>query len=245
MRLTVVFAAVFMSSVLGFPQAQKPRIAVVIDDFGLTYKKNVPDSDWMKIAWPVTFAVMPESPRTSQAAEEARAFGHELIIHFPFDPFLSLDLPKDKVSAQDIDKVEKLLNKSFKQIPGVVGLNNHRSYRATQNIPMMGAFMRLLKPRNIYFVDSKVSPRSVAFDQARKAGIPSASNITFLDEAKKHDKAFCIAMLRRAAAYARKHGQAVVIGHHYFHGTYEGLLEEIPKLQAQGFEFVFASALVH
>src|SRR2546423_1474422 len=47
----------------------KPRLAVVIDDFGLTYKKNVPDESWMAIRWPVTFAVMPESPRTKEAAK--------------------------------------------------------------------------------------------------------------------------------------------------------------------------------
>lgn len=224
-------------------QGPKPRIAVVIDDFGLTYPKNVPDEEWMKIGWPITFAVMPESPRTAEAARRTKASGHELILHFPFDPFLSLELPKDKVSAQDVEKVRKLMDKSFKQIPGASGLNNHRSYRATRNRPFMKEFMGMLKARGIYFVDSKVSERSLAYEEARKAGIPAAANLVFLDTAQKHDKAFCIRMLRRAASYAKKRGQALVIGHHYFHGTYEGLMEEVPKLRAEGFDFVFASAL--
>ena len=73
--------------------AEKPKIAVVIDDFGLTYPKNVPDEKWMKVPFPYTAAVMPESPRTRQSARQLEDAGKEVIIHFPFDPFLSLDLP--------------------------------------------------------------------------------------------------------------------------------------------------------
>jgi polysaccharide deacetylase 2 family uncharacterized protein YibQ len=187
---------------------------------------------------------MPESPRTAQAARETKENGHELIVHFPFDPFLTLELPKDRASPKDLENVGKLMQKAFKQIPGAVGLNNHRSYKATQNRPMMQAFMGLLKARGVYFLDSKVSQNSVAYEEARKAGIPAAANVGFLDDTKRHDKAFCIRMLRQAASQARRHGEALAIGHHYFHGTYEGLIEEIPKLQAEGYEFVFASALV-
>src|SRR5262249_41555015 len=62
----------------------KPKIALVIDDFGLTYPKDVPDEDWMKLPFPMTFADMPKSPRTGKAAEMTKKAGKELIIHFPF-----------------------------------------------------------------------------------------------------------------------------------------------------------------
>lgn len=224
--------------------AAAPRLAIVIDDFGLTYPKNPPDEKWMALDLPMTFAVMPESPRTSRAAKETLAAGKELVIHFPFDPFLSLELPAGRVSPEDLRKVLELLDKSVKQIPGAKGLNNHRSYKATRHRPLMEAFMKLLKPKGLYFLDSLVSPKSVAFEEARRASIPAAVNAIFLDEAKVHDKPFCRKMLRRAAALARKRGEAVAIGHHYFWGTYECLAEEGPKLKKEGFEFVFASALL-
>ena len=82
--------------------AASPKIAVVLDDFGLTYPKDQPDEDWMKISWPVTMAVMPVSPRTTKAALRVKEAGHELIIHFPFDKYLKLDLPKGRVSAGDL-----------------------------------------------------------------------------------------------------------------------------------------------
>jgi uncharacterized protein len=225
-------------------EPSKPRVAVVIDDFGLTYPKNVPDEDWMRISWPITYAVMPESPRTGQAAKRTKETGHELIIHFPFDPFQSLKLPKDSVDPEDFAQVERLLDKAFKQIPGPVGLNNHRSYKSTMNRPMMAAFMKLLKPRGGYFLDSKVSPKTVAYDEAQKAGIPAAKNYIFMEEPGHYnDKAFAAAMLRQAAARARKNGSAIIIGHHYYRGTYDALVEEVPKLQKDGIEFVFASKL--
>ncbi|MBI4424102.1 MAG: divergent polysaccharide deacetylase family protein [Elusimicrobia bacterium] len=239
------FALLLLASVAGPALgAPKPRVAVVIDDFGLTYKRNVPDEKWYALEWPVTFAVMPESPRTREAARRVKEAGHELIIHFPFDPFLSLALPKDRLDPADLGKVEALLEKAFSQIPGPVGLNNHRSYRATQNRPLMTAFMERLKPRNVYFLDSGVSPRSVAYAEARAAGIPAARNYIFLEEPKRYSKEFCAQMLRRAAARARRQGSAIAIGHHYYQGTYDGLVEEVPRLRAAGIEFVRASALL-
>ena len=239
--------------------AGAPRVAVVIDDFGLTYPKDVPDEEWMKLSFPITFAVMPASPRTTAVAERTKASGHELIIHYPFDKYQKLELPADRVSAADLKSVAALLDKAFKQIPGPVGLNNHQSLRGTANRPMMAAFMRMLKPRGVYFLDSRVGPKSVAYDEARKAGLPAASNGIFLDgsheprarhskdpkalaEAVAKDKAVCVHYLRYSADQARKHGIAVAIGHHYYHGTFECLVSEVPKLEAEGVEFVFASA---
>jgi polysaccharide deacetylase 2 family uncharacterized protein YibQ len=226
------------------PAFAAPQVAIVIDDFGLTYKANPVDEDWMNLKATMTFAVMPESPRTKIAAKATLAAGKELIIHYPFDPFQKFDLAPDHATDADVAKAEKLLEKSFKQIPGAVGLNNHRSDRATKNRPLMDAFMRLYKPKGLFFVDSKVSPQSVAYAAAKAAGIPAAENFIFLDTAQIHTKPFCEKMLARAVAKARKTGHVVAIGHHYFHGTFDCLREEIPRYEKEGVEFVKASALV-
>jgi uncharacterized protein len=254
-----MLALLLALAVLAPAQPPKPKIAVVIDDFGLNYPKDVPDEDWMALGFPITYAVMPVSPRTAQAARRTREAGHELIIHFPFDKYLPLKLPKDSVDPDDLAKVDALLEKAFKQMPDPKGLNNHQSYRGTMNRPMMQAFMKRLKPRVAYFLDSNVSTKTVAFEEARKAGIPTAINSIFLDgtsEAKTRrkgpeelaagiarDKAACLKYLKTAAALARRNGHAIAIGHHYYHGTYQCVRDGVPELEKQGFEFVFASAL--
>lgn len=224
--------------------AAAPQIAVVIDDFGLNYKKTPPDEEWLALPGAMTFAVMPESPRTKKIAPMvSSSTTKELIIHYPFDPFQSLKLAKDKVDPEDAIKVLKLLEKSMKQIPNAKGLNNHRSYRGTQNRPLMNAFMAQLKPTGLYFLDSKVSEKSAAYSEAKLAGIPAAVNNVFLDTAELHTQAFCAKGLRQAVAHARKTGSAIVIGHHYFRTTLDCLKEEMPKHEKEGIVFVKGSAL--
>ena len=230
---------------LAVPAAAAPHVAIVIDDFGLNYKKTPPDEEWMALPGTMTFAVMPESPRTKKAAAltSSAAATKELIIHYPFDPFQSLKLTKDKADPEDISKIQQLLEKAMKQIPNAKGLNNHRSYRGTQNRPLMNAFMAQLKPTGLYFLDSKVSEKSVAYAEAKLAGIPAAMNYVFLDTAELHTQAFCAKGLRQAVAHARKTGSAIAIGHHYFRTTFDCLKEEMAKHEKEGIEFVRASAL--
>ena len=240
---TIRMAALLV--LLGAPAlAGSPRVAVVIDDFGLTYKANPADEVWMKLDEPLTFAVMPSSPRTKIAAKATLAAGKELIMHYPFDPYQKFELNPDTATAADVEKASKLLELMIKQVPGAVGLNNHRSDKATKNRPLMRAFMELYKPKGLYFVDSKVSAQSVAYSEAKTAGIKTAENYIFLDTAQIHTKWFCEKMLARAVAHARKTGEVLVIGHHYFHGTFDCLSEEMPRYAREGVEFVKASAIV-
>ena len=237
--MTLVFAAVAVPV-----QAAAPKVAIVIDDFGLNYKKTPPDEEWMALPGTMTFAVMSESPRTKKVSPLVSATANkELMIHYPFDPFQSLKLAKDAVDPEDALKVAALLDKAMKQIPNARGLNNHRSYKATRNRPLMNAFMAQLKPTGMYFLDSKVSEKSVAYAEAKLAGIPAAMNYVFLDTAELHTQAFCAKGLRQAVARARKTGSAIALGHHYFRTTFDCLKEEMPKHEKDGIEFVKASAL--
>ncbi len=233
----------FAVMLFAVPAGAAPRVAIVIDDFGLNYRSTPADEEWMALPWPLTFAVMPESPRTKKVSPLVSAASKELMIHYPFDPFQSLALTQDAVDPGDALKAAALLDKALKQIPNAKGLNNHRSYKATQNRPLMRAFMALLKPTGLYFLDSAVSKASVARAEAAAAGIPSSSNNVFLDTAELHTRAFCAKMLRQAAALARKRGSAIAIGHHYYRTTLDCLKEEMPKHEKDGVEFVFASAL--
>lgn len=228
---------------LAAPVAAAPRVAVVIDDFGFDSKRTPADAEWLALPHPLSYAVMPASPRTKQAARAVREAGRELLIHFPFDPFLTLALPEDAASPEDLAKVKALLERALREIPGAAGLNNHVSARATRNRPLMREFMKLIKGRVSFFLDSRTTSKTVAYEEARAAGIPSVIEFTFLDTDKPGDKGFCVAMLERAVARARRHGEAVAIGHHYWPQTLECLREEMPRHAAAGVSFVPVSAL--
>lgn len=224
-------------------ETPKPKLALVIDDFGFDSKRTPPDAEWAALPFPVSYAVMPASPRTKQAAKTFADAKKEVLIHFPFEPFQTLKLPKDSVDPEDLQKVTKLLEQAFRDIPGAKGLNNHISAHATANRPLMKAFMPLIKGRVEFFLDSRTNAKTVAYEEARAAGIPAAIEFTFLDTDKPGDKEFCVAMMKRAAGYAKKKGEAVIIGHHYWPGTLDCLKEQAPLLEAKGFEFVLVSSL--
>ncbi len=240
-----IVAVLLLTSPAAFAAAPTVQVAIVIDDFGLNYKKTPPDEEWIALPSTMTFAVMPESPRTKKIAAmtSAAPATKELIIHYPFDPFQSLKMAKDAVDPEDAIKIAKLLDKAMKQIPGAKGLNNHRSYRGTMNRPLMHAFMALLKPTGLYFIDSKVSEKSVAYSEAKLASIPAGMNYVFLDTAELHTQAFCAKGLKQAVARARKQGSVIAIGHHYFRSTFDCLKEEMPKYEKEGVEFVRGSEL--
>lgn len=223
--------------------APNPRLAVVIDDFGFDTERTPPDAEWLALPFPLSYAVMPASPRTKQAAKAVAEAKRELLIHYPFDPFQSLALPDDRVDPQDLAKVKKLLEDAFRDIPGAAGLNNHISARATANRPLMRAFMPLIKGRVGFFLDSRTNAKTVAYEEAKAAGIPAAIEYIFLDTEKPGDREDCVRYLRRAAGRARKAGEAVAIGHHYWPGTLQCLREELPRLREQGIELVLVSSL--
>jgi len=222
----------------------RPRIAVIIDDMGLTYKDNPPDEDWLTLPFPLTFSVMPRSPRTRTAAKAAEAAGHEVMLHFPFDPFLKLILPEKATSSEDLEKIAALLEEALAAVPQAKGVDPHRSFRAVHNRPVMRWFMGELKKRGLYFVDARIAPKMLAYEEAMRAGLRTATSRAFLDEPGRTDKAFCTKWLRIAASHARRTGTAVVIGHHYHQGTLDCLREEVPALQEQGITFVHASHIV-
>ena len=244
MRAIEALCALALAVPAGAAEAPaRGRLAVVIDDFGHDYKTTPPDAEWWALPYQVTFAVMPESKRTRAAAAGAKAAGREVIIHMPFDPFLSLKLPAGELDPQDAERVGKLLEKSLKQIPEGVGLNNHRSYLGTKNAPMMRWFMPRLKAAGLFFVDSRVSAKTLAYEEARKAGVKAAINDFFLEQGKPSEE-FCLKWLATGVSVAKRRGSAIVIGHHYHRTTLDCLKKGLPKAAASGVDVVPVSALL-
>jgi polysaccharide deacetylase 2 family uncharacterized protein YibQ len=219
------------------------KLAIVIDDFGFDYPTTPDDAEWWALPFPFTAAVMPESRYTKRAAEGAKKSGHPILLHFPFDPFLPLKLPKDAVLPADAEKVSALLEKGLKQVPDAVGVNNHRSYKGTMNQPMMAWFMPKVKEKGLFFLDSRVSGKTVAYAEAKKAGVKTAINDFFLEEPKTGEE-FCRKWLKTGAALAKRRGTAIIIGHHYYRTTLECLKKGAPELAKQGVDLVPVSELV-
>jgi uncharacterized protein len=217
------------------PAPQKAYITLIIDDLG----QNLPrDRRVLALPGPVTMAIMPDTPHATEFAREAHRAGKIVILHMPMDPATGPfawhpDLP--------IDELEKRLNTALKVVPYTAGINNHMGSRMTSQTAAMTWLMADLQRRHKFFVDSRTSAQTVAAAEAQKIGLASVSRDVFLDD--EPTEAAIFTQLQTAISLARKQGSAVMIGHPYPQ-TLAVLERELPKLKAQGIEWIDIKSMI-
>ena len=218
---------------------ERPIIAIVIDDLGLNRRNTAALND---LPSPLTLAFLPYAGRIEAQTTAAQAAGHELMLHLPMEP-VGPDWPGPDALTTKIDRKEftTRLEKNLDRFEGFVGINNHMGSRLTADSSRMEVVMRELRKRDVLFLDSKTSARSVAGDLAGRNGVPNTTRDIFLDHVIDLDS--IRRQLARTEKLARRNGSAVAIGHP--HGvTIQALKEWLPGLEARGFTLAPISAVV-
>jgi len=191
----------------------------------------------------VTMAMLPYAPKVKSMAKQARAEGHELIIHTPMEA-MNKDVPLGDLalrSNMNEMQIKAEFNKIANSFDGYVGVNNHMGSRLTQDDEAMAHLMGELKRRNLFFLDSKTIGGSVAADWAHRKDIPYAIRDVFLDHEGTPE--FVSEALRKAERMALKNGSAIAIGHPKA-VTIEALNKWIPTLAAKNIRLVPVSHLL-
>ncbi|WP_020207684.1 divergent polysaccharide deacetylase family protein [Gilvimarinus chinensis] len=194
-------------------QAAPPpaRLAIIIDDLGYNLESGL-----RTIALPgaYTLALLPSTPHAQTLAQQGKAHDKELILHTPMANMAGLNLGPGALT-EDLSRAEFIasLQHSLNQIPGIKGLNNHTGSALTPQPRYMGWVMGEAAKRNLYFVDSRTTASSRAFEVAAAYGLPSAQRDVFLDH--QRDRQLITQQLERAIALAQRRGQAIAIGHPY------------------------------
>jgi len=140
-------------------------------------------------------------------------------------------------------EVSALVEQFLQNVPGVVGINNHQGSQATSDPELMDELMPVLRDRHLFYVDSRTTAATVAFDTAQSFGVRSAfRNVPFLDDVA--EVAAVRKQLELALRGAREKGEAIAIGHPH-PATLQALRQILPRAQIQGVRLVFVSELVH
>lgn len=105
----------------------------------------------------------------------------------------------------------------------------------------MRPILDLLKSRDLYFLDSRTTAESIAFDLARKMGLRTAFRNVFLDTTVGVDysKRKIIDLFK----FSQKTGKAIAIGHP-FPETLQALRENISLLKKYKVTPVFVSEII-
>ena len=213
------------------PQAPAgPRAALVIDDLG--YRMG-PVKRLLALEVPITLSILPHAPYGAKIAALARKKGLEVLLHLPMEPrsYPRLDPgPGALLSGMDPGRWRELTRSDLDSVPQAVGVNNHMGSKLTEDPAAMDAVMAVLAEKGLFFLDSQTSPKSVARDSARRAGVPSARRQIFLDN-DPSIKAVR-AQMERVLALARRGVPVIAIGHPN-QSTLRVLEEYAPRLKKE------------
>jgi polysaccharide deacetylase 2 family uncharacterized protein YibQ len=140
-------------------------------------------------------------------------------------------------------QVEIMVRKMLEAVPNAEGVNNHQGSQATSDTTLMSELMPVLKNAGAFYVDSRTTAATVAYEAAKRNGVKTAfRNVPFLDDVQ--DKAAVKKQLQIAIRGAKEKGEAIAIGHPHA-TTLEALREMLPEAQKQGVRLVFVSDVVH
>jgi uncharacterized protein len=217
------------------------KLAVILDDVG---SDPAAVDQVFSLHYPLTLSVLPFHDHSSAIAEEAHRRGYEVMLHLPMEPMGNEAAETHQLRVgMNSSQVSNDLGEMLGTVPYAAGVNNHQGSLATSNTALMAELMPLLRNRHLFFIDSRTTATTVAFDVAEHDGVPCAfRNVPFLDDVEeasaiRHE-------LELAVHGAREKGEAIAIGHPH-PATLQVLREMLPQVKAQGVQLVHASALVH
>ncbi len=222
---------------------KKIKIALLIDDFGYS-KGGVVDVFLEDLNIPFTISVIPGTPQAKSIAEQAHKSGKEVIIHLPMQPKGKFNpdykwIILDKMSEEEIKSTMK---EARKDIPYAVGLNNHMGSLITSEERAMRALLEAMKEEDLFFVDSRTSPDSIAFSLAQEMGVKSISRQAFLDNEKDTD--YIKGQFQQLISSAKEKGKTLGMGHIDI-TTAQALKEIVASLYERKIELVYVSEIVN
>ncbi len=222
-------------------ESASARLAIILDDLGSD--RHAAEAIFA-LAYPLTISVLPHHPHSAEIAEEAHRRGYQVMLHLPMQS-VGNETPESQelhtgMSASD---VAALVDQWLQGIPDVAGVNNHQGSQSTADTRLMDELMPVLRQHQLFYVDSRTTAATVAYDEAQRLGVRSGfRNVPFLDDVA--EVGAVRKQLQLALRGAREKGEAIAIGHPH-PATLEALREVLPQTESQGVNLVFASELVH
>jgi polysaccharide deacetylase 2 family uncharacterized protein YibQ len=218
-----------------------PELAIILDDLG---SDRAAAEAIFALSYPLTISVLPNHEHSAEIANEALRRGYQVMLHLPMQ-----SVANERAETRELHpgmpapEIARTVEQFLDTVPGAIGVNNHQGSEATADSQLMSELMPVLGDHHLFYVDSRTTAATVAYDTAQSAGVRSAyRNVPFLDDVTE------VAAVRKkielALRDARGKGEVIAIGHPH-PATLRALREVLPQAQVQGVGLVFVSELVH
>jgi len=224
------------------PPALKGKIGIIIDDFG--YRNDEVSDGFLELNAYLTYAVIPGHEYSTSFGEKAVKAGYEVIVHMPMENTGKTYGEEEFVLTTEMDNetIQRRINTAFNQIPTAIGMNNHQGSSASADQRVMSSMARIMKERNLFFIDSRTTVETIAETTMEVFGVPTARRNVFLDNDDDEEK--IIEQFMKLVKKSEELGSAIGIGH-VKPKTLKVLKKHIPELQKKGFKFEFVSKMLH
>jgi polysaccharide deacetylase 2 family uncharacterized protein YibQ len=223
------------------PAHDQARLAIILDDLG---NDRAAAEAIFRLSYPLTISVLPNQAHSVEIADQAHRRGYQVMLHLPME-----SVGQGRPESQQLrpgmssNEVIALVNGFLRAVPDVAGVNNHQGSQSTADVALMDELMPVLREHRLFYVDSRTTAATVAYEAAQRAGVQSGfRNVPFLDDVA--DLSAVRKQLRLALREAGEKGEGIAIGHPH-PATLQALSEVLPEARAQGIRLVFASELVH
>ena len=186
------------------------KIALIIDDIGYSVSRA---RAFLSLKMPMTFSILPQLRHSKELAEEIAETGREVMLHQPMEPYGNEIYPgPGALYTSDEDRIiEETIAENLWEIPQATGVNNHMGSRFTSCSTKVIHALKIIKKKELFFVDSLTSRYSQAYKMARQLQMRTAPRNVFLDHTPDihliHRQLICLKQ------HAMKHGAAIGIGH--------------------------------
>jgi polysaccharide deacetylase 2 family uncharacterized protein YibQ len=226
-----------VSSITSFNTARKSRVALIIDDAGESLELL---KELAQLSFPVTVSILPGTQNDAESAGWAKRHGFEVMVHLPMEPESYPEKnPGENAVLMSMNqrKLREITLDLIEEIPYAVGDNNHMGSRFTQSGIKLNPVLDMIAAKELYFIDSRTTPYSVAFKMAQWKKIPSAERTLFIDE----DPEEITDRFHELIELGRLNEGAIGIAH--LKTSTLNALKEIDPADYRDVEFVLASKL--
>jgi polysaccharide deacetylase 2 family uncharacterized protein YibQ len=211
-------------------------VAVIVDDLGS--QRDILDG-LREIRRSLTVAVLPGRPLSAALAREAARAGMEVLLGLPMEPYRypAVDPgPGTLLMSMPPAEIQQVVGSHLESVGPAVGVVNRMGSRLTEDRTRMRAMVEILAARRLILVDAYTSSQSVAFDEARDAGVRAARRQILVDQAGDRIR------WDEVAGWAERRGEVIVVAHG--HALTARLLKEyVPRWEARGLRLVPVSQL--
>jgi polysaccharide deacetylase 2 family uncharacterized protein YibQ len=219
---------------------RRPRIAMLVAGLGLSASQT---QAAIQLPGEVTLGFLPHAPGLLAKIAEARAAGHEVLLHVPMEP---RNYPSDDpgphallttlTPAANLERLDWSLSRGV----GYVGVVNRLGARFAESETDFKPVLQSIKSRGLMYLDASESTEAAALRLAERVGVPH----TVIDRRIDREAARGAIDTRLAELedIARRIGQAVGLGEP-FPVTIERLGQWAAGLSARGIELAPISAI--